>query len=224
LEFSEIRRMNQARQIVITAKSEDYSAQGLLDFIQPTLDELNLGPEYQINIGGELEDSQDTYSEIGGNLPFALGIMLAALIFQFNSTRRTLATFMTIPVIMIGAPFALMLTGQPMSFFAVLGLMSLMGIIINNAIVLINQIDIEAETRPLEEAIVMASQQRATPIMLTSLTTIFGLLPMALAGGALFEPMATIMIGGLLVASPLTLLFVPSLCYFLMKNRKHNTA
>ncbi|MEM1344353.1 MAG: efflux RND transporter permease subunit, partial [Pseudomonadota bacterium] len=67
--------------------------------------------------------------------------------------------------------------------------------------------------------IVAAAQARATPIMLTSLTTIFGLMPMALAGGALFEPMATIMIGGLLVASPLTLIVVPPLCHLLLRAR-----
>ncbi|MEM6902598.1 MAG: efflux RND transporter permease subunit, partial [Pseudomonadota bacterium] len=220
LEYSEIRRENQIRQIVIYGKSSAHSAQALLAEIQPVLDGLDLGPEYAINIAGELEDSADTYGEIGGNLPIALGIMLAALVFQFNSMRRSLATFMTIPVIMIGAPFALMITGQPMSFFAVLGLMSLMGIIINNAIVLINQIDLDAEEMPIEDAIVSAAQKRATPIMLTSLTTVFGLVPLAMAGGSLFEPMATIMMGGLIVASPLTLLFVPSLCYTLMKREK----
>ncbi|MEO1274707.1 MAG: efflux RND transporter permease subunit, partial [Pseudomonadota bacterium] len=99
------------------------------------------------------------------------------------------------------------------------GLMSLMGIIINNAIVLINQIDIEAESAPMDEAIIRAAKARAKPIMLTSLTTIFGLAPMALTGGALFEPMATMMIGGLLAASPLTLLVVPPLCYLLLRPR-----
>ena len=219
LEFSEIRRENQVRQITISAKSSALSAQQTLTEIQPTLDSLNLGEGYEIRIGGELEDSADIYSQIGANLPLALGIMLAALIFQFNSLRRSLATFLTIPIIVIGAPFALLLAGYPMSFFAVLGLMSLMGIIINNAIVLINQIDIERETMDLPDAIVSAAQQRATPIVLTSLTTVCGLFPMALSGGALFEPMAAIMIGGLLIASPVTLIFVPSLCYLLLKPR-----
>ncbi|MEO1794583.1 MAG: efflux RND transporter permease subunit, partial [Pseudomonadota bacterium] len=132
--------------------------------------------------------------------------------------RRSIITFMTIPIILIGAPYALMLAGQPMSFFGVLGLMSLMGIIINNAIVLINQIDIELETKGLEDAVVSAAEQRARPIILTSLTTVFGLVPMAISGGVLFEPMATIMIGGLLVASPLTLIFVPSVCYLFLRN------
>ncbi len=219
LEFSEIRRENQVRRVVVSAKSAQLSAQELADRIKPQLAALKLGPEYNIKVAGELEDSAEVYGKIGANLPMALAVMFLALVFQFNSIRRSLITFMTIPIILIGAPFALMLAGQPMSFFGVLGLMSLMGIIINNAIVLINQIDIELETSRIEDAVVSAARQRARPIILTSLTTVFGLVPMAISGGVLFEPMATIMIGGLLVASPLTLIFVPSVCYLFLKPR-----
>ncbi|MEO1602813.1 MAG: efflux RND transporter permease subunit, partial [Pseudomonadota bacterium] len=224
LEFSEIRRENQVRQITVSGKSAALSAEDALARLQPTLDALELPPGYQVHIGGEIEDSADVMGQLGANMPFAFGVMLAALVFQFNSMRRSLATVLTIPLIVIGAPYTMIATGQPMSFFAMLGLMSLMGIIINNAIVLINQIDIEWQTKPLDQAIVAAAEARATPIMLTSLTTIFGLLPMALAGGALFEPMATIMVGGLAVASPITLLVVPPLCYALLKERRRGHA
>ncbi|MEM6660738.1 MAG: efflux RND transporter permease subunit [Pseudomonadota bacterium] len=219
LEYSEIRRENQVRRIVISGKSADLSAQETLTRIQPKLDALNLGPAYEISIAGELEDNANVNAQMGANMPLALGVMLAALIFQFNSLRRSLATFLTIPLIVIGAPMTMIVLNQPLSFFAVLGLMSLMGIIINNAIVLINQIDIESEKADLPDAIVLAAQARAKPILLTSLTTIFGLTPMAISGGALFEPMATMMIGGLLIASPLTLIVAPPLCYVLLKPR-----
>lgn len=219
LEYSELRRENQVRQIVISGKSATQSAAETLAAIQPALDDLELGTGYTVSIAGELADTVEVQGKLGGNLPYALGVMLAALMFQFNSVRRSLATFMTIPLIVIGAPYALLLTGQPFSFFALLGLMALMGIIINNAIVLINQIDIDRERMDLADAIVHASQQRFRPILLTSLTTICGLLPMAISGGALFEPMATVMIGGLTVASPLTLIFVPALVYLLLKPR-----
>ena len=217
LEYSEIRRENQVRRIVISGKSTQFSAQQTLAEIQPTLDGLNLGPDYEISIAGELEDNADVTGQMADNMPFALGVMLAALVFQFNSIRRSFATFLTIPLIVIGAPYGMLLLNQPMSFFAMLGLMSLMGIIINNAIVLINQIDIELETKDLADAVVTAARARSKPIMLTSLTTIFGLIPMAIAGGALFEPMATMMIGGLVVASPLTLVVAPPLCYALLR-------
>ncbi|MEL6767960.1 MAG: efflux RND transporter permease subunit [Pseudomonadota bacterium] len=219
LEFSEIRRENQVRQIIVSAKSAELSAEDTLSRIQPVLDGLQLPPTYRIHIGGEIEDSADVMGQMGANLPIALGVMFAALVFQFNSMRRAFATFLTIPLIIIGAPYAMIAAGQPMSFFAMLGVMSLMGIIINNAIVLINQIDIERETKPIDEAIVAAAKSRARPVILTSLTTVFGLVPMVLSGGNLFEPMATIMIGGLAVASPVTLLVVPPLCYVLLRPR-----
>lgn len=220
LEYSEIRRENQVRKIIFSGKSDQLSADQVVALIQPAIDGLDLGPDYHVEIGGELVDSAETYGKLGANLPLALGVMIAALVFQFNSMRRVLLTFMTIPIIIIGAPLAMHITGSAMSFFAVLGLMSLMGIIINNAIVLINQIDIERENHALEDAIVLAAEQRSTPIILTSLTTVVGLMPMAVTGGALFEPMATIMIGGLAVASPITLFFVPSVYYLMFKGDK----
>jgi len=106
--------------------------------------------------------------------------------------------------------------GQPLSYFGTLGIISLSGIsIINNVIVLIDQIDIEREKLPLREAVVAASQKRLRPILLTSATTVLGLAPMAIAGGALWQPMAVLMMSGLAVASLLTLFFVPA-GYFLL--------
>jgi multidrug efflux pump subunit AcrB len=104
----------------------------------------------------------------------------------------------------------LLATGQPLSSFGTLGIISLSGIIINNAIVLIDQIDIERERLDLRDAIVAASEKRLRPILLTSTTTVLALAPMAIAGGALWQPMAVLMMSGLAVASVLTLFFVPA--------------
>ncbi|MEO0542191.1 MAG: efflux RND transporter permease subunit [Pseudomonadota bacterium] len=209
LDFSQFRRVNQVRQITISGKSGTLAAAEVEKIIEPTLAGLDLGSDYQVTVAGESEQSAEVNAKLAAGLPFALAIMLAALVFQFNSARRVTLTFMTIPLIVVGAPLALYFADRPMSFFAILGLISLMGIVINNAIVLIDQIDIERRGADLDDAIVIAAKKRFTPVMLTSLTTVLGLLPMALVGGALFEPMATLMIGGLLFASPLTLLFVP---------------
>jgi len=211
LDFSQIRRENQEREIVISGKSSTLAAGEVEELIQPVLDSLNLGAAYSVRIGGESEDAAEANAKLMAGMPIALIVMLGALVFQFNSYRRVALTLMTIPLIVVGAPIALSLTGMPLSFFAILGLISLMGIIINNAIVMIDQIDIERTRLPLDDAIVVAAKKRVTPVLLTSLTTVLGLLPMALIGGALFEPMATLMIGGLLLASPLTLVFVPPL-------------
>ncbi|MEZ5881802.1 MAG: efflux RND transporter permease subunit [Nitratireductor sp.] len=219
LEYSQLRRENQQRLIKISGKSGEMSAVELLAFVSDGLDRLDLPDGYSLKIDGETARSAEVNAKLAAGVPAALAVMLLALTFQFNSARRVLLTFLTIPLVLIGAPLALLMTGQPLSFFAILGLISLAGIIINNAIVLIDQIDADRQSMALKEAIVSAAKKRVTPIMLTSLTTIFGLIPMAIAGGALFEPMATLMIGGLAVASVMTLFFVPSGYYLLFRGR-----
>ena len=214
-DFSRIRRKNQERTIIVSGRSASLTAGDLLNFIQPGLRALDLSGGYHIDIGGEIQKSEETNGKLAAGIPAALAVMVIAIILQFNSFRRTLLTFMTIPLILVGIPFGLLATGQPLSFFGTLGIISLAGIIINNAIVLIDQIDIERSHLALREAIVAASQKRLRPILLTSATTVLGLAPMAIAGGALWQPMAVLMMSGLAVASLLTLLFVPA-CYFLL--------
>jgi multidrug efflux pump subunit AcrB len=213
LDFSTIRRVDQVRRLTVTAISSELPALELVGHIQPTLDRLSseLGPAYDIRIGGEVEQAGEVREKLGAGLPVALVVMLTALMAQFNSFRRVGLTLLCVPLVVVGVPFALIGLDQPLSFFGTLGLIALSGIIINNAIVLIDQIDIEREPLPLSEAIAEAARKRFRPILLTSLTTVLGLLPMALSGGALWEPMATLMIGGLGVSSVMTLFYVPAL-------------
>ncbi len=157
-DFARIRRKNQQRTIIVTGRSATLTANELIDDIQSGLQKLDLSDGYQISIGGELEKSTETNHRLAAGLPPALVVILVALIMQFNSFRRTLLTLLTIPLILIGIPYGLLLTGQPLSFFGTLGIISLAGIIINNAIVLIDQIDIERETLDLRAAIISASQ------------------------------------------------------------------
>ncbi len=219
LEYSQMRRENQERQIIISGKSSTLDAARVEKILAPTLEALDLSGGHSLVIGGETETSAETNGKLAAGLPLGLTIMLLALIYQFNSLRRVTLTFMTIPLIITGAPLALYLVDRPMSFFAILGLISLMGIIINNAIVLIDQIDIERKSSELKEAIITAAGKRVTPIMLTSLTTVLGLMPMAMSGGPMFEPMATLMIGGLTLSSIMSLFFVPSVYYLFFRGR-----
>jgi len=209
-DFARIRRKNQERTIIASARSASLTAGQLLDSIGPGLQALDLSGGYHVSIGGEIQKSAEANQKLVAGFPIALGIMILAIILQFNSFRRTLLTFITIPLILIGIPFGLLATEQPLSFFGTLGIISLSGIIINNAIVLIDQIDIEREKLDLHSAIVAASQKRLRPILLTSATTVLGLAPMAIAGGALWQPMAVLMMSGLAIASLLTLFFVPA--------------
>lgn len=214
-DVARIRRKNQERTITVTARSASLTAGQLLDSIRPALQSLDLSGGYHIDIAGEIQKSAETNQKLVAGFPAALGVMILAIILQFNSFRRTLLTFITIPLILIGIPFGLLAAGQPLSFFGTLGIISLSGIIINNAIVLIDQIDIEREKLDLRTAIVAASEKRLRPILLTSATTVLGLAPMAIAGGALWQPMAVLMMSGLAVASLFTLFFVPA-GYFLL--------
>lgn len=213
LEFSSLRRIDQRRTITVAVISEEITAFELYDHIQPVLTELQeeLGGAYVFEAGGEIENSSEVREKLGGGFPMAVAVMLVALMVQFNSFRRVAITLLSVPLVIVGVPYALIGTGQPLSFFGTLGLIALSGIIINNAIVLIDQIDIERESHDLNDAIALAAQKRLRPILLTSLTTVVGLIPMATTGGALWEPMATLMIGGLGVASLLTLFWVPAL-------------
>ena len=213
LEMSSIRRVDQRRMITVAAISDALTAYDLLDRVQPELDALaaDLGPAYSVTIAGEVENAGEVRTKLGAGAPVALVVMLLALMAQFDSFRRVGITLLSVPLVIPGVPLALLTLGQPISFFGILGLIALAGIVINNAIVLIDQIDIERATLPLNDAIVEASRKRLRPILLTSATTVFGLAPMAIAGGALWEPMATLMMGGLGLASILALIWVPAL-------------
>ncbi len=218
-EFSQIRRLDQVRQITVTAKSALFTSNELIAQIAPGLEEIDRKGGYAVEIAGESADSAEIYGKLAASLPVALLLMLAAIIYQFNSFRRMLIVFMTIPLILIGIPIALIVTGEPLAFFGVLGMISLAGIIINNAIVLIDQIDIERQYAEIGAAITAAAEKRLRPILLTSTTTIFGLIPLYLSGGKLWSPLAAVMIGGLMVASALTLIFVPAAYRLFFKDK-----
>ncbi len=212
-EIATLRRVDQRRTIVVSAIPEAMSAYDLLDRVQPELDRIaaDMGPAYSLHIGGEIEAAGDVRTLLSGGLPVAGIVMVLALMIQFNSFRRVAITMAAVPLVIAGVGPTLIATGQPLSFFGILGLLALTGIIANNVIVLIDQIDIERARKPLDEAIVAAARRRLRPILLTSLTTVIGLAPMAIAGGALWEPMATLMIGGLGMAALLALVWVPAL-------------
>ena len=222
LEFSQIRRKDQQRTITVTAKSDVLTSGELFERVEDKLSKLDLTGGYQLSIGGEIKDSREIYQKLAAGLPAAFLLMLLVIIYQFNSFRRALIVFMTVPLVLIGAPLGLLASGQPLSFMAILGLISLAGVIINNGIVLIDQIDIERETENLSTAILNAAEQRIRPILLTSITTVLGLVPLFLFGGPLWQPLAAVIIGGLCVASILTLIFVPT-AYCLLQPADNHT-
>jgi len=169
------------------------------------------GDKYQL--GGEIETSGEANASIAVNLPLTMLLILLLLVGQFNSCRKPLIILLTIPLGMIGVTFGLLVTGSYFGFMTLLGIIALCGIVVNNAIVLIDRINIEIEQngQPPATAILESAQRRLRPILLTTATTMGGLVPLWLGGGPMWEPMAISIIFGLLFATVLTLGLVPVL-------------
>ncbi len=168
---------------------------------------------YRYAIGGEVEESGDASASIAAGLPMAGMLILLLLVGQFNSLRRPIIILATIPLGLIGVTFGLLVVDSAFGFFTILGLISLSGIIINNAIVLLDRIAIEINEfgRSEWDAIQQACQQRLRPILLTTATTVLGMMPLLWGGSAMFRPMAITIMFGLAFATALTLLVVPVL-------------
>lgn len=168
---------------------------------------------YNYEFGGEAESSEKANKSISDKLPIAVFIIVLLLVAQFNSIRKSIIVLSTIPLGLIGVVVGLLVGQSFFGFMTLLGIISLAGIVINNAIVLLERIKVELkiEGRTASEALVDACQKRARPILLTTATTIFGLVPLYLGGGEMWEPMALAIMGGLLFSTLLTLGVVPVL-------------
>ncbi len=212
-EFSMIQRRNLERVVTISAKHSKMSAAGFNAVVQKNIQDLELPLGYRVEVGGEIENSADAQGALFANMPLAAMLIVAILVGQFNSFSRPLLILGVIPLSLIGVAAAmLILPGAQLSFMAILGVLSLAGIIINNAIVLIDKIDLErARGIAKHEAIVSASMARLRPIVMTTITTILGLMPLIWARDVLFYDLAVVISGGLVVGTLLTLGVVPIL-------------
>jgi len=180
---------------------------------------------YTYEMGGEMETSEDAGKAIAAKLPLTGMIILLLLMAQFNNIRKTGIILFTIPLGLIGVSLGLNLAGTIFGFFTILGVISLAGIIINNAIVLIDRINVEREENGLSpsDAVIEACQQRLRPIMLTTATTVGGMLPLWVSHDPMFETMAVSIIFGLLFATLLTLVIVPVLYSILFRVKYENS-
>ena len=209
---SRIERRDQRRTLTVEARNNVLSAPALLAAIRPLLDGLDLPAGHTWEVGGEIEDQGEANDNLFGLLPIALGGIVILLVGQFNSFRKGGIVLATIPLGMIGGTVGLIVMGAPYGFMVLLGFFSLAGILINNGIVLIDRIQIEQATgQAPRDAIFSACMARLRPILMTTLTTVLGLVPLILFGGALFYGMATVIAFGLVVGTVITLGFVPVL-------------
>lgn len=205
-------RFNGIHTITVTAQlKDDFTAFDVKNAVDPWLKAQPWSVGYHYEFGGEVESSNEAQGAVADKLPLTAMIIIILLMMQFNSFKRTTLILITIPLGIIGVVFGLFITNSYFGFMTYLGVISLIGIVINNAIILIERIEYEIDETKLspQDAIIEAAQRRMRPIMLTTMTTIGGLIPLWVSGGPLWEPMAIAIIFGLSFATVLTLGVVP---------------
>lgn len=223
--YAKIMHYDLARSITITSYlQEGYTARGVTNQIKKWLDEESAAwpPGFKYELGGDEENTQENMGAVMKYLPLSGCIILLLLIIQFNSIRKTTMVLTTIPLGIIGVVIGLICFRSYFGFMAFLGVISLAGIVINNAIVLIDRIEIEKTqfNKPDALAVSDACKQRFRPILLTTFTTTLGLIPLYLGGGVMWEPMAISIMIGLLFGTTITLLFIPAM-YSLLYRVSH---
>lgn len=206
-----VRRYNRTR--VIRAQCDPVpgvTADSVLKQIKPEIEKIELPKGYELEWGGEHERSKVANKGVRQNLFSCVLFMVVILVFLFNSVKQTLIVILTIPFAITGIAAGLLFSGQPFGFLPIIGAYSLMGMIIKNAVVLIDEINIEIRegTKPYY-AVKNASVNRLRPVLLTSVTTILGMTP--LLQDALFISMAVTIMSGLFFGAVLTLVLVPVL-------------
>jgi len=176
------------------------------------IEALEWPPGYDFRVTGTLEAQEDSFGSLGRAFLAAALAILAVLVLQFRSFTQPLIIFTAVPFSVIGAFPALLLTGYSFSFTAFIGFTSLVGIVVNNAIILVDYANrLAAEGRSVRDAVEASAETRFVPIVLTTLTTVGGLLPLTLTNSSLWSPLGWVIIGGLIVSTFLTLFVVPML-------------
>ena len=222
VQFGNILRRDLAKTVTVSGKHLRWDSAELQRNWDKSIEEIysTLPPGYFIELGGELE----TYSENSGpmmlSIPLFIGLILCAVLAQFNSVRRTLIVLFTIPMAISGGVFGLFVFNANMNFIGMLGFLSLAGIVVNHAIVLIDKADkLVASGLTIEQAAMEAGVHRLRPIIITSATTVLGLVPLLLIEDTLFQSMTIVIMSGLTVGTLFTLIAVPAMYRFLLKDK-----
>ena len=213
-QFSVIYHEDMFRTISVEARNNKMAAEDLQLIIDDQIQALaaDLPINHHITYGGAIKESKAAQKALSASMPMVIGFILILLVAQFNSFRKAAIITLTMPLSFIGAVIGLLVMQAPFGFMVTLGLYSLAGIIINNAIVLIDRIKIEIDSGKTEyQALVDACLTRLRPIAMTTITTVMGLLPLILNRDPLFYGMANAIAFGLAIGTILTLAVVPVL-------------
>jgi multidrug efflux pump subunit AcrB len=213
MHIEKLRRRNQFRTITVSAMpAEGRLASEVMSAARPRLKEFanELPVGYRLEIGGEEEDQVEGFMDLTIVLGISVIAIFLALVFQFKNAIKPFIVFAAVPYGMVGALAALWIMGAPFGFMAFLGIVSLVGVIVSHIIVLFDFIEEKhAEGEPLIQALLDAGIMRLRPVLITVGATVIALFPLASHGGPLWEPMCYAQIGGLSVATFITLLLVP---------------
>jgi multidrug efflux pump subunit AcrB len=197
-------------------------ASDLQERIRPQIDAIELPPGVTLEWGGEFGNSSEAKGDLASTIPMGLLAMVLVVVILFNGLRQPLVIWLVVPLALIGVVLGLVVTGTPMEFMAILGLLSLSGLLIKNAIVLVDQMDIEiAEGKARFDAVVDSAASRVRPVMMGALTTVLGVIP--LFGDAFFKSMAVVLVFGLTFATVLTLIVVPVFYAVIFKIKNSET-
>ncbi|MCF3144670.1 efflux RND transporter permease subunit [Streptomyces platensis] len=221
-------RIDGARSATITAKPTGDNTGAVSATLQSKINDLKLPDGATAEIGGVSQDQSDAFSSLGLAMLAAIAIVFMLLVATFRSLVQPLILLVSIPFAATGAIGLLVATGTPLGVPAMIGMLMLIGIVVTNAIVLIDLINqYRAQGYGVVEAVIEGGRHRLRPILMTALATIMALLPMALSitgdGGFISQPLAVVVIGGLITSTLLTLLLVPTL-YAMIELRKERRA
>ncbi|MEL6483263.1 MAG: efflux RND transporter permease subunit [Bacteroidota bacterium] len=220
-QYAKIKRLDLRRSINVSSELRAWgNANSITAEITPWLEEQskNWPERYSYKFGGDAENTAESMGSVIGYLPVSGFLIVLLLIIQFNSVRKMSMVVLTIPLAVIGVVIGLLVFQEPFGFMPFLGVISLAGIVINNAIVLVDRIEVEqALGRTDQDAVIAACLQRFRPILLATFTTVLGLIPLYISGGEMWEGMAVSIMIGLLFGTVITLIFIPSFYSALFK-------
>ena len=190
----------------------------VLNAIRPQLAALALPVGYRIEYGGEDENRRATFSQMTTALGISLVLIFLILLFQFRNLKESLVVMASIPLSLFGALLGLLVTGNPFGFTAFMGLISLSGIVVRNAIILVDYTnELMAKGMPLRTAAIEAGKRRLRPIFLTTMAAAIGVVPMILSGSPMWSPLASVLAVGVIVSMVMTLLVIPVLFVMAVK-------
>jgi multidrug efflux pump subunit AcrB len=215
-----INHFDKIRMVAVTAfVDKNFLAGNVIADVEKQMQQMTLPAEYSYGMGGELESRQESFGGFESVIIITIFLFIAVLILEFGTFKSTLIVLSVIPLGIVGSVLALLVTGNSLSFVAIVGLIALAGIEVKNTILLVDFTNqLRAQGKSLEDAIREAGEVRFLPIILTSLTAIGGLLPIALSSNPLISPLAIVLIGGLISSTLLSRVVTP-VVYKLMPPR-----